>query len=329
MKRSLFLKILLLGGLGTLAGCQNKSPKAIFMAAKETLPEEFEDLIPEAWRFSDLKITNKDNLFQEAFSKDVGLLSFGDGWIENVPQKNIQKLGFEINQLPLNKLAKDFLRELDPSLSNKIFPLAFSPWIMLFRKGDLWLEKARKSWDVLLDPDLKKLVVLPDSPRLIISIANKMNSPDSLRILRSQTLVYDDKNAVNWVNSGKARVAVLPLQRCLNLLRRDPRLKIAMPQTGSPINWTLLVRPYSTYINFPKTWTEKIWKMPYMSKLLSVGLIPPLPREDIIKGVEYLPSSHKEFVHPNEDFWEKCWSLPPMTSTMKNDQINIWNRSIP
>ena len=36
---------------------------------------------------------------------------------------------------------------------------------------------------------------------------------------------------------------MLPRQRVVGLLRRDPRLQVLLPEHGSPLSWNLLLRP--------------------------------------------------------------------------------------
>ena len=55
--------------------------------------------------------------------------------------------------------------------------------------------------------------------------------------------VFDDRNSLNWILAGKARVAILPLYRCFRSLSKDPRLSFALPSSGAPLHWTVLVKP--------------------------------------------------------------------------------------
>ena len=100
---------------------------------------------------------------------------------------------------------------------------------MLFRNGSAWLEAAQGGWDVLLDPTLAGRVVLPASPRFVIDLADRLGGEEALRRLRAQLLTMDDRQATSWLLKGEARVVVLPLQRCMALLRQDPRLRAVLP----------------------------------------------------------------------------------------------------
>ena len=115
---------------------------------------------------------------------------------------------------------------------------------------------------------------------------------------------------MNWVLSGKARAAVLPLFRCFSNLNRDPRLSIALPMSGAPLNWTLLVRPTKKIsVPFPYKWIEESWDLPLLGKLLARGWIPPLPNFELLKASSYIANKYKSIVLPPDSFWKNSWSL--------------------
>lgn len=53
-------------------------------------------------------------------------------------------------------------------------------------------------------------VVLPASPRLVMSLADHLGGGQALPALRRQALTYDDRQATNWLLKGEAKVVVLP-----------------------------------------------------------------------------------------------------------------------
>ena len=54
-------------------------------------------------------------------------------------------------------------------------------------------------------------IILPNSPHLIISIADRMRNPNQLSKLKKQAKAFDDKNALNWILGGQAKVTIVPL----------------------------------------------------------------------------------------------------------------------
>ena len=58
---------------------------------------------------------------------------------------------------------------------------------MIFRNGDDWLFDARQDWSVLLNRKLKGEIVFPESPRIIMAIAERLEIQDGLRRLRQSS----------------------------------------------------------------------------------------------------------------------------------------------
>ena len=131
---------------------------------------------------------------------------------------------------------------------------------------------AADGWNALLDPSIAGKLVLPSSPRVVLSIAERMDRPDALQRLRAAALVFDDRHALNWLLQGKARAAVLPLVRCMATLRSDPRVHAVLPEQGAPLHWTLLMRPAQTREPLPQSWMGRL-KAPLMGRLLGDGWV--------------------------------------------------------
>ena len=99
----------------------------------------------------------------------------------------------------------------------------------------------------MFSSSLTNQIVFPNSPYLLISIAERIDILNNLSKIKSQAMTFDDRNALNWVVSGRAKAAVLPLSRCVDSLIKDPRLSVLSPQEGSPLNWTVLASPTVSY----------------------------------------------------------------------------------
>ena len=181
----------------------------------------------------------------------------------------------------------------------------------------------------MLDPALKGRVVLPQSPRLVMSLAERMQVADGLRQLRAQAYTFDDRQGLNWLFQGKARVAVLPLQRCLPSLRRDPRLSVVLPNSGAPLNWTVLVRSALTREPLPQQWVEQSWQEPLLGQLLAGGWIPPLPRAELRLALRAIPKAYRSIVLPSKEVWSRCWSLPVLTAVQQIELDQRWSQSTP
>ncbi len=205
----------------------------------------------------------------------------------------------------------------------------FSPWVMVIRRDGKTSPALEAGWDALLDPELKGKLLLPSSPRLLISLSERMGDGDALRRLRASALSFDDRFGMNWLLQGDARVAVLPLQRCMATIQRDPRLTAVLPEQGAPLHWTLLVRPSQTAEPIPQDWVLKAWKQPFLSRLLAKGWIPPLPRDELVGAQARIPLRLRPLVLPQQSVWEQSWMLLPPDAAEQQRLQQLWEASAP
>ncbi len=327
--RRQFLQLGLLAGLTSLAGCQKGLTNPLLRATAETLPSELFKTLPLPWQFSVIKNESDFEVLVSSKTLQADLLAISDGWLASLSTELLQPI--EANELStrLANKAHDFVESLGPELALKAFPVGLSPWVMVFRNGDQWLSEAKETWEVLLSSNLKGRVVFPESPRLLISIAERIKGANSLRRLRLQATAFDDRNGLNWLLSGKAQVAILPLYRCARILRRDPRLKIALPIDGFPLHWTFLVRPIASKEPFPAAWLKTAWGMPLVGDLLGKGWIPPLSSKDLTTTFNAIPGFYQSELSPLQNLWENSWSLSPLDDQGKKKLAELWKLSTP
>ena len=189
-----------------------------------------------------------------------------------------------------------------------MLPVGVSPGHAVSQWDDL--EAARAGWDVLLEPSLRGRVVLPASPRLVMDLSEHMEAKDALPRLRQQLLTLDDRQGINWLLKDKARVVVVPLQRCMPLLRRDSRITAVIPASGAPLHWTVLVRPVGTKEPLPRAWVESAWTLPLRGRLMAIGWRPPVQGVVDEASELLLPRRWQELLRPPAHGC--CWSLPPL-----------------
>ncbi len=329
LSRRKLLRLGFLAGLSGLLGCGIGRPRPQLTSAPETLPKKWRRALPAPWRYKPIEPFSGVNPFAESISNGTDLLALGDGWLSELSQELLQPIGLASFRDRFDFQAVNFLNGLGPEMASRVLPVWVSPWVLVFRNGNEWISRARETWDVLLDQGLKGFVVLPQSPRLIMSIADQIDRPDSLRELRGQAIAADDRYSLNWILEGKARVAVLPLHKCLSILRMDPRLSIALPQTGAPLHWTVLVHTASSKHLVSPELIEAAWEPSMSMHLLANGWIPPLPHKQLHDLMKALPSSYQSIVLPAREVWSRCWSFPRLNDLEKKRLIQRWNISIP
>lgn len=315
-------------GLALLAGCRSglKPPK--LLSARGTLPKAWQEQLPSPWISSWQELDEGESAAADT-GQEGDLLALSDGWLDQVPPDRLQSIQAPSLSDRLGPQARRFLAQLGDDRSGQVLPVGVSPWVMLFRNGAEWAQAAQAGWEVLLQPSLTGKVVLPASPRWVMALADRLDGGSELGRLRRQLLTMDDRRATNWLLKGDARVVVLPLQRCMALLRRDPRMTAVLPDSGAPLHWTLLVRPESTREPLPQMWVEQAWKAPLRQTLLRSGWRVPLKPVELKAERGALQAPWRDLLMPSEAIWQRCWSLPPLQEAQQIALQQRWRSSAP
>ena len=242
----------MIGATGTvlLAGCRPATSAPTLMAPAGVLPKPWADALPKPWS---LTLAPAQQDWRPADQARADVLVIGDGWLDAHPADTLQPIASERLLSQLDGQAKALLASLG-ALQDRVLPLAVSPWVMLLRDDPAMTQEG---WPLLLDSSMAGRVVLPASPRLVMSLADHLGGGQALPALRRQALTYDDRQATNWLLKGEAKVVVLPLSRCIALLGRDPRLRAILPASGAPLHWTVLLRPEVSREPVPQRWVEQ------------------------------------------------------------------------
>ena len=315
-----------IAGLSWLAGCARSNSSPLLRAPTKSLPALWQKQLKAPWRITELKAINSSD---PSWLSSTDLLTIGDGWLSSLNAESFQAIDAAPLQAQLGPAAEQFLSDLPNAWKGKIFPVGVSPWVMLFRGDPALKNQAAKSWDVLLDQEFKDKVLLPSSPRLVMSLAAHMQTPDALQRLRQAAISFDDRHALNWLLQGDAQVAVLPLQRCMGALLRDQRLHAVLPAQGAPLNWTLMLRPSSSKEPLPQDWVKKAWKEPLLSRLLSAGWVPPLARSQLSTAMSRVPKRLRALVLPSKEIWQRCWNLAPLDPSEQDALKAKWEALAP
>ena len=318
----------------TLAGCRQTSAAPTLLAPAGVLPKPWADALPKPWR---LTLAPSPEEWSSEERARVDLLVMGDGWLDAQVADSLQPIASEPLIRQLDDQARALLDQLG-ALQSRVLPLAVSPWVMLFRDDSAM---AQQGWSMLLDSTLAGRVVLPASPRLVMSLADHLGGGNVLNELRRQALTFDDRQATNWLLKGDARLVVLPLNRCIALLRRDPRLRAVLPASGAPLHWTLLLRPEASREPVPQSWVQQGWRDPLRRRLVQLGWRAPImssnsksnSKSDSTSGLmadqNALSARLRPLLFPPAETWSRCWSLPPLSQPDRADLERLWRDSAP
>ena len=208
---------------------------------------------------------------------------------------------------------------------SKLFPIGVVPYTVIIKNNKELINIARTSWDFLLSKKLTGKIIFPQSPRIILSIAKKINSSNSLKKLKSQAMLFDDKNMLNWLINSDACVAIVPYSLCSKYLKIDQRLSLVFPSQGVPLMWHFLLSRSNLNNEILIKWIKSLENKLIVDKLLSQGWYLPF-------NSDYMQSKYKSEMFaisgPSEKCGENSWSFPVLTNEQKINLKNSWNKSL-
>ena len=323
-----FIKYGLISSLFLLSGCSTSQKKLALRGVANSFPSEFVNSLSTGWDFFPIKdIEFKKFPYNSAFKEKTDLLVLNDGWISGLPVNSLQEIKADNIRNNFSNQTSSFLDGLGKDYKKKILPLAVSPWVILFRNEDSLALSNKNSWEVVFSSSLTNQIIFPKSPYLLISISQKIDIFNDFSKIKSQAQSFDDMNALNWVVSGKANAAVLPLSSCVDSLVQDPRLSVLLPQEGSPLNWTVLASPSLSPESFPTDWFNSLWGATSLRRTISKGYLPPTSISDLRKKNINISQKYQSIFLPEESVWNKCWSLPILSVEAKKILASNWNNS--
>ena len=321
-----FIKYCLISSLFLLSGCANSQQKLALRGVSDSFPIEFLKSLSKSWEFFPIKDNDlQKNPYNSILQEKTDLIVLNDGWISNLPFGSLQEIKATYIRDNFSKQTSFFMDGLGEDYKKRIFPLAVSPWVILFRNEDSLALKNKNSWEVIFSSALTNQIVFPNSPYLLISIAQQIGFDSDFSKIKSQAKSFDDRNALNWVVSGRANAAVLPLSSCVDSLIKDPRLSVLLPNEGSPLNWTVLASPVLSSEPFPTDWFNALWGSTYLRRLIRKGFLPPTVFSDVRRQNINIPQRYQSTFLPEESVWNKCWSLPLLSFEDKKNMALIWN----
>ena len=323
-----FIKYGLISSLFFLSGCSTSQKKLALRGVSNSFPSEFVNSLSTDWEFFPIRdIDLKNFSYNSTLQEKTDLLVLNDGWISELAINSFQEIKVDNIRNNFSKQTNSFLEGLGEDYKKKLLPLAVSPWVILFRNEDALALKNKDTWEVIFSNSLANQIVFPRSPYLLISIAQKIDLVNDFLKIKSQAKTYDDRNAVNWVVSGRANAAVLPLSNCVKALVEDPRLSVLLPKEGSPLNWTVLASPSLPPESFPIEWVDSLWGATYLRRLISKGYLPPTSFSDLRRKNINVSKRYQSIFLPEESVWNKCWSLPILSADEKKALALYWNNS--
>lgn len=322
--RRTFLGLGAASALSLLAGCERRDP--LLLASRGDLPAAWARRLPKPWG-SEL-LEDPAQVLARARAPQTALLQLSDGWAGELKPQALQPIGTPALLERLTPMAAPVARLHGPDPAPALaFPWSYGPWVLVLRSRPDLARRHAEGWDLLLDPSLAGQLVLPSSPRVAIALMG--GDPERLRRLRRAALAYDERDGLNLLLAGEAEAAVLPRQRVVGLLRRDPRLQVLLPESGAPLTWNLLLRPAGPRPVPPLEWLAEVLEPPLLPELLAAGWVPPLPRAALERSLKGFPAAIAALLLPPQAVLDRCFSLPPLPAGERRGLQELWDRAAP
>ena len=307
-----------------LNSCSNLPNKVKIALQNSFYPESFKDTIPKDWKqekiiFENIRLQKNRNTISNS-----DFLLINDGWISSVDFSEFEKINEYTLFENLDKRSIDFLGRFNQNQRSKLFPIGVIPYTIVIKNNKELINSAGNSWDFLLSKMLTGKIIFPQSPRIILSIAEKINSSNSLKKLKSQAMLFDDKNMLNWLINSDACVAIVPYSLCSKYLKIDPRLSLVFPNQGVPLMWHFILSRSNLNNEILIKWIKSLENKLIVDKLSSQGWYLPF-------NIDYLQSKYKSEIYPisgpSKKCWDNSWSFPILTNEQKINLENAWNES--
>ena len=316
------------GGLSLillLNSCSNVSKKVTIALQNSFLPDSFKDTIPFAWQQKNISFGSNNLEKNKNIILDSDFTLINDGWISSINFSQFNEINESYFLEILDRRSKDFLNSFEFNQRNKLFPIGVVPYAIIIKNNKDLINSARQSWDFLLSSKLTKKIIFPESPRILISIAEKINTSDALSKLKNQAMLFDDKNTLNWLINSEACAAIVPYSLCSKYLKIDSRLSIVFPNQGVPLIWYFLLSRSDLSSEILIEWIKSLDSKSKVDNLLSGGWYLPFK-------TNYTQSKYKFEVSgtsgPSHQCWDNSWSFPQLSNAQKIKFENYWNKNL-
>jgi len=305
-----------------LNSCSNLPNNLKIALQNSFYPKSFKDTIPKDWKqekinFENIKLQKNRNII---LNSDFTLIN--DGWITSIDFEEFEKINEYQLIENLDKRSIDYLGSFNQNQRSKLLPIGVVPYTIVIKNNKELINSARNSWDFLLSKKLMGKIIFPKSPRIMLSIAEKINASNSLKKIKNQAMVFDDKNMLNWLINSDACVAIVPYYLCSKYLKIDPRLSLVFPSQGVPLMWHFILSRSNLKNQILIKWIKSLENKSIVDKLVSEGWYLPF-------NSDYLQNKYKSEIYPisgpSKECWDNSWSFPFLTNEEKIILENSWN----
>ena len=309
-----------------LNSCRNSSKKIRISFQNSFYPKSFKDTLPANWQQESINFNRLELEKNKKKLSNSDFILINDGWINSINLGGFQKINNLFPEDKLNNMSKDFLHNFEEYQSNKLFPVGIIPYAVIIKNNKDLIKDVKESWDFLLTEKLRGKIILPQSPRIIMSIAKKISVKNSLSKLKSQLMLLDDQNSINWLINSQASVAIIPYSLCVKYLKIDSRLSIVFPNQGVPLKWHFILSKTKINNQALIDWIKAFENRGNIDELANQGWY--LPFKNKYSQNKFNIKIENKHFGPSKICWENSWSFPPLNEKEKLNYENLWNQSL-
>ncbi len=307
-----------------LSSCQSLSKNISIGLHKKFIPEILLDSFPRNWIGENINFKDK-NFANISRDKDIFLIN--DGWLNRLNLLEFSDISDSLFT-KLDERSYKYLSNWDKSVRKKLFPIGVIPYAVIIKNNNQHKITNRDSWDFLLSKKFTGKMILPNSVRILISIADKINNKNSIKALLNQENIYDDKNAIDWLINTDSVLAIMPITYCKKYLKFDSRLTILFPNQGVPLMWNFLLIRKNLNNKDLSDYIDKISSKNITNKLTRDGWYLPFKNEYIQARNNNILKAKKFDIQPSEECWKNSWSFSSLEETEKIKLEEFWKQSL-
>ncbi len=307
-----------------LSSCQGISTRISIGLHKKFLPQSFKDTFPKNWKQQNINY-NDGNL--NVYLNNQDLFIINDGWLNKVKLKEY----IDISPLLSEKIdtrSNLYLRNWDMFERKKLFPVGFIPYALLIKNNYKYKITDKSNWDFLLSKELNGKLILPNSPRILVSIANKITHENPLKALINQNNIYDDQNAIDWLINSDAAIALMPFTNCIKYLKFDTRLSVVFPNQGVPLMWNFLLIKNNLDQQKVLDWLDTLLNKRNIKNLIREGWYLPFVDKNIETELRLINNENSYFGGPSEECLDNSWSFKTLDESEKIGLQKLWKNSL-
>ena len=326
-------QILQIGGGGLsifflLKYFRNLSGKVKISFQSSFLPISFKKTLPKKWTKQNINFEQLN--FEENKKKlyDSDFVLINDGWVNTLNFNKFEDINDTYLSDKLDKRSLNYLNFFDENKGSKLFPIGVVPYAIVIKDNKDLINAANQSWDFLLSKKLTGKIILPKSPRIIMSIATAIEDINSLGKLKSQAMIYEDKNTLDVLINSEACLAIVPYTLCYKSSKTDSRISLVFPSQGVPLMWNFILAKskYNSEVLFE--WIDSLEKNRIIDKLSTQGWYLPFNNEYSQSKFNNIVKSKISSKGPSQKCWENSWPFAPLDSQRKINYEKLWNESL-